>query len=143
MSEQAPGPLPDGVMHGPYPDNAPQSFYHYDAINDALYSRKIDGQQHAELISNAMKLQDIEREEKAENQHSNDTVESNLNGTHHSSNEHEDTDPLEGDVDKFVPSEETRTDAQIEQDEVFANRSYMAGVGDSDEYWTEYDEYNG
>ncbi len=48
-------------------------------------------------------------------------------------------DPLAGDVDKYVPSDETRTDEETDQDDLIANRLHMSGDVDSDAYWQDYD----
>lgn len=45
-------------------------------------------------------------------------------------------DPLDGDVDKFVHPDETRTDEQIAYDEKYAIEPY----DDVEDYWAEYDE---
>lgn len=52
-------------------------------------------------------------------------------------------DPLAGDVDRYVPLDETRSDEQIERDEQIANHLHMSGDDGSDEYWADYDEYFG
>jgi len=52
-------------------------------------------------------------------------------------------DPLAGDVDKFVNPDETRTDEQIAHDESVADSLHMSGDTDTDDYWSDYDDYFG
>jgi hypothetical protein len=127
MSEQDQGPSPNGVMHGPYPktDAHPwdQSIGHHNAINEAFEAERISEQSAIDLQGNMEPVdtdalnEELDLEEQAH-------LDLESGSSEKGDVEYEDEDPLEGDVDRLVDPDETRTDEQIAHDEKYKVEPY-------------------
>lgn len=136
MSDILDKPIQEGVDHGPYEPkhNWSQFEGHEDAIDDAHDKGRISDDSYIALLSGLMALARI-ASDADDDDHDAEMARLDKLNDDGRDEEEDNEDPLDGDVDRWVHPDETRSDEQIARDE-----KYASNLDDDDDYWDEYDE---